>query len=231
MHNAPTPFLTKRELAVAKVKDAILLGRYRPGQALRQVQLMADLDLGATPAREAVLELVAKGLLVHESHRGMRVAGLDAARVRHVYNVRALLESEAARLAAGAATDAAIDRARRALLAMKSALAGNDLKKLSAADGRFHQALGEDAGNPVLLGLIEQMREQFPRYMLWRSPGRVRQSIEEHERILERFALRDGAGTAGGVRQHILNGLAAFDAILQKEGAPTAGHAPPRSHR
>ena len=66
---ARTPFQTKRELAVARVKDAIMLGRYRPGQPLRQVQLMADLGLGATPAREAVLELVAKGLLVHESHR------------------------------------------------------------------------------------------------------------------------------------------------------------------
>src|SRR5678815_2257937 len=115
MQDTRTAFLTKRELAVAKVKDAILLGRYRPGQALRQVQLMADLDLGATPAREAVLELVAKGLLVHESHRGMRVAGLDADRVRHVYNVRALLESEAARLSAAVATDAAVDRARRAV--------------------------------------------------------------------------------------------------------------------
>ena len=190
MQDARTPFLTKREVAVAKVKDAILAGRYRPGQALRQVQLMADLDLGATPAREAVLELVAKGLLVHESHRGMRVAGLDAERVRHVYSVRALQ-------------------------AMKNALAANDLKKLSAADGRFHQALCEDAGNPVLLHLIEQMREQFPRYMLWRSPGRVRQSIQEHEKILQRFALRDGPGTAKAVRQHILNGLDAFDAILQ----------------
>jgi len=219
MQDTRTAFLTKRELAVAKVKDAILVGRYRPGQALRQVQLMADLDLGATPAREAVLELVAKGLLVHESHRGMRVAGLDAARVRHVYSVRALLESEAARLSAGVATDAAIDRARRAVQSMKAALAGNDLKKLSAADGRFHQALGEDADNPVLLTLIEQMREQFPRYMLWRSPGRVTQSIREHAKILERFALRDGPGTAKAVRQHILNGLDAFDAILQTDRA------------
>jgi DNA-binding GntR family transcriptional regulator len=219
MQDTRTAFLTKRELAVAKVKDAILVGRYRPGQALRQVQLMADLDLGATPAREAVLELLAKGLLVHESHRGMRVAGLDAARVRHVYSVRALLESEAARLSAGVATDAAIDRARRAVHSMKAALAGNDLKKLSAADGRFHQALGEDADNPVLLTLIEQMREQFPRYMLWRSPGRVTQSIREHEKILERFALRDGPGTAKAVRQHILNGLDAFDAILQTDRA------------
>ena len=218
MQDARTPFLTKRELAVARVKDAIMLGRYRPGQPLRQVQLMADLDLGATPAREAVLELVAKGLLRprvaprNARGRARRRAGAPCLQRARTAGV------EAARLSAGAATDAAIDRARRAVQGMKSALAGKDLKKLSSADGRFHQALYEDADNPILLNLIEQMREQFPRYVLWKSPGRVRQSIQEHERILERFALRDGPGTAKAVRQHILNALDAFDAILQADG-------------
>ncbi len=212
-------FQTKRELAVAKVKDAIMLGRYRPGQSLRQCQLMTDLNLGATPAREAALELVAKGLLVHESHRGMRVAGLDPERVRQVYNVRALLESEAARLSAAHATDQAIEQVTRHARTMEAAFANNDLKKLGAADGRFHQALYEAAGNPVLLNLIERMWEQFPRYMLWHSPERVRQSIHEHREILQRFSRRDATGTARAVRRHILHGLDAFDAILRAQSA------------
>ena len=94
-----------------------------------------------------------------------------------------------------------------------------DLKKLGAADGRFHQALYEAAGNPVLLNLIERMWEQFPRYMLWHSPERVRQSIHEHREILQRFSRRDATGTARAVRRHILHGLDAFDAILRAQGA------------
>jgi DNA-binding GntR family transcriptional regulator len=219
MLDTKSRFQTKREVAVAKVKDAIMIGRYRPGQALRQVQLMADLNLGATPAREAALELVAKGLLIHESHRGMRVAGLDSERVRHVYNVRALLESEAARLSAAHATDQSIERVTRHAQTMEAAFANNDLKKLGAADGRFHQALYEAAGNPVLLSLIEQMWEQFPRYMLWHSPTRVRQSIHEHGEILQRFSQRDAAGTARAVQRHILHGLDALDSILRTQSA------------
>lgn len=212
-----TPYQSKRELAVAKVRDAILAGRYRPGQSLRQVQLMADLDLGATPAREAALELVAKGLLVHETNRGMRVADLDEARVHQVYSVRALLESEAARLSARRATDATIARLTRHLRAMETAFAADDLARLGMADGLFHRTLYESAGNPMLLRLIEQMWEQFPRYMLWQRPARVRQSLREHAEIVRKYARRDGAGTAAAVRRHILHGLDAFEAILRAQ--------------
>lgn len=216
MHEGRTRFQTKRELAVLRMKDAIMLGRYRPGQLLRQVQLMADLDLGATPAREAALELVARGLLEHESHRGVRVAGLDPARAAHVYHARALLEAEAARLAAAAATDEAIGRLTRQTEAMERAFRMHDLRRLSAADERFHRALCEGGGNPVLLRLIEQLWEQFPRYMLWRNPERVAQSLREHRRILQKFAQRDPAATAAAVREHILHGLDALRAILRE---------------
>jgi DNA-binding GntR family transcriptional regulator len=210
-------FHTKRELAVMKMKDAILLGRYRPGQSLRQVQLMADLGLGATPAREAALELVARGLLVHESHRGVRVAELDRERAAHVYQVRALLEAEAARLATAHATEASIGRLARCARAMESAFEANDLARLSLADEGFHRSLCEGASNPVLLKLIGELWEQFPRYMLWRNPARVAQSLREHRQIARRFARRDADGTARAVRDHILHGLAALDAMLREQ--------------
>jgi DNA-binding GntR family transcriptional regulator len=216
-------YRTKREHAVAKVRGAIMDGRYRPGQPLRQVQLMADLDLGATPAREASLELVAKGLLVHESHHGIRVATLDAGRVAQVYRVRALLESEAARLAAASATPATIARVRDIMRTMAAAYAAGDLRATGEADARFHRTLYEGAGNPMLLALIEQMWDQFPRYMLRQRPARVRQSIAEHRAIAAAFARRDAPATARAVARHIHNGLAAFEAILaddERNGDP-----------
>lgn len=217
MPSIKTAFLTKREHAVSKVRDAIMAGRYLPGQSLKQVQLMADLGLSATPAREAALELVVKGLLVHESHRGVRVAELDSDRVAQVYGVRALLESEAARLGAVSASEQTIEKVSRQARAMEAAFASNDLARLGAADGRFHKALYEGAGNPMLLGLIEQMWEQFPRYMLWQRPERVRQSLQEHGEIAANFARRDALGTARAVKRHILHGLDAFNALLRTQ--------------
>ena len=218
MQEARAQFRTKREQAVARVKDAILIGRYRPGQLLRQVQLMADLDLGATPAREAALELAAKGLLIHESRRGVRVAGLDPGRVEEVYQVRALVESEAARLSARSADDDAIERVARHARAMEAAFRNRDLQRLSAADSQFHRALYQGAGNPVLQGVIENLWEQFPRYMLWHDPARVVQSLAEHRLILHKFTRRDAAGTATAVRRHILHGMDALRGLLAASG-------------
>lgn len=217
MAEAHERFQTKRELAVARMKDAILLGRYRPGQLLRQVQLMADLDLGATPAREAALELVARGLLVHESHRGVRVAEVDPQRAAHVYQVRALLEAEAARLAALHADDDAVARLTRHTEAMEHAFRGGDRKRLAAADERFHRLLADCAGNPVLTRQIEQLWEQFPRYMLWRNRERVAESLREHRAILGHFSNGNAEATATGVRDHILHGLDALAAILREQ--------------
>ena len=217
MGEASERFHTKREVAIARMKDAILLGRYRPGQLLRQVQLMADLELGATPAREAALELVARGLLVHESHRGVRVADVDPERASHVYSVRALLEAEAARLAARDADDVAVERLRRAVEAMERACEAGDRKRLALADERFHRLLADGARNPVLTRQIEQLWEQFPRYMLWRNRERVAESLREHRAILRRFAERDADAVAAAVRDHILHGLDALAAILREQ--------------
>jgi DNA-binding GntR family transcriptional regulator len=222
MAEARERFHTKREVAIARVRDAILLGRYRPGQVLRQVELMADLDLGATPAREAALELVARGLLVHESHRGVRVAALDPERARHVYEVRALLEGEAARLSAERADDEAVLHLTRHTQAMERAFETGERKRLAAADERFHRALCEGAGNPVLMRQIEVMWEQFPRYMLWRKRERVAESLREHKAILRHFSRGDGDAPAAAVRNHILHGLDALAAML-REDASRAG--------
>jgi DNA-binding GntR family transcriptional regulator len=212
-------FTTKRELAVQRLTDAILVGRYQPGQSLRQNQLMEELQLGATPVREAVLELVARGLLTHESHHGMRVANLNAERVANTYAVRALLESEAARLSTLAADDDAVAEVGKHLLAMESALARDDMAALGEADGNFHRTLYEGAGNPVLAGLIDTMWQQFPRYMLLRDRERVQQSIAEHGEILRHFSARDAAKTAQAVKDHIMGGYAAFERFLQSANA------------
>jgi DNA-binding GntR family transcriptional regulator len=222
MAEAHERFHTKREVAIARMRDAVLLGRYRPGQLLRQVQLMADLDLGATPAREAALELVARGLLVHESHRGVRVADLDPERAAHVYQVRALLEGEAARLSADRADDAVVDQLTRHTQAMERAFEAGERKRLAAADERFHRRLSEGAANPVLMRQIEALWEQFPRYMLWRKRERVAESLREHKAILGHFSRRDGDATAAAVRNHILHGLDALAAML-REDASRAG--------
>ena len=84
---------TKRELAAEVLREAILSGRYGPGERLRQNQIARELGLSATPVREALRELHAQGLVVHESRRSVRVAEVDLDDLRELYAVRSVLES------------------------------------------------------------------------------------------------------------------------------------------
>src|SRR6266403_1277516 len=182
----PDPiFRTKREVALDSLQKAIRLGHYAPGQPLRQFQLVQDLGLGSTPVREAVLELLARGILVQESHRSVRVAELDLERLRNIYRVRALLETEAARLGTAKISDQAIDEMRLLLQKMIEAKRKRNIETAIRADFDFRHILYAAAENSILADLIQQCWNLFPGSVLWNIPGRIVQSIEEHRRIFD----------------------------------------------
>jgi len=205
-------FRTKREVALDSLQSAIRLGHYVPGQPLRQFQLVKDLGIGSTPVREAVLELLARGILVQESHRSVRVAELDLERLRSIYRVRALLETEAARLGTAKISDQAIDEMRSLLQRMIEAKRKGDIEAAIHADFDFRAILYAAAENPILVDLIQQCWNLFPGSVLWNIPGRIARSIKEHRVILDAVARRDPTAAAYSLEHHLLSALAALEA-------------------
>jgi DNA-binding GntR family transcriptional regulator len=205
-------FRTKREVALDSLQNAIRLGHYAPGQALRQFQLVKDLGVGSTPVREAVLELLARGILVQESHCSVRVAELDLDRLRNIYRVRALLETEAARLGTAKISEQAIEQMRSLLRKMTNAKRAGDMETAIRADFDFRQILYSAAENPILVDLIQQSWHLFPGSVLWNIPGRVAQSIKEHRLILDAVVRRDPTAAAYSIENHLLSALAALEA-------------------
>src|SRR4029453_6507422 len=195
-------FRTKREVALDSLQSAIRLGRSPPAQPLRQFQLVQDLGVGSTPVREAVLELLARGILVQESHRSVRVAALDLDRLRNIYRVRALLETEAARLGTARISDEAIARMRKLVQQMSAAKRKGDMESAIQADYGFREILYTASENPILVDLIQQCWNLFPGSVLWNIPGRVAQSIKEHQLMLEVIAGRDPTAAAYSVENH-----------------------------
>jgi DNA-binding GntR family transcriptional regulator len=205
-------FRTKREVALDSLQNAIRLGHYAPGQPLRQFQLVKDLGVGSTPVREAVLELLARGILVQESHRSVRVAELDLERLRNIYRVRALLETEAARLGTARISDPAIGEMRVLLQQMIGAKRAGDIEAAMRADLDFRQLLYAAAGNAILVDLVQQSWNLFPGSVLWNIPGRIAQSIKEHRVIMDAVVRRDPTAAAYAIENHLLSALGALEA-------------------
>ncbi len=223
---AAASFRTKRELAIGTLRDAIQSGRYAPGQQLRQTQLMADFGLGSTPVREAVLEFLARGVLVQESHHSVRVAELDLPRLRNVYRVRCLLETDAAQLGTAKLSEAGLAAMAAQVRRMEVGMRTGDTAEAARADLEFRRTLYAAADNAVLLDFIDQAWLSFPFSILYNIPGRLAQSSKEHQQILDAVTRRDPNEAGHCVQQHLLRALEVLEDHVRQPGNRPPGTRP-----
>ncbi len=186
------------DLVTRTIREAILHGKFRPGERLQQDRLAAELHVSRQPVREALRRLQAEGLVVQLPQRWMAVQTFSAEAVQENYRLRSLLESEAARSAARLIRPAQIDKLEDLTKAMARAIStGKDsLSKVTDLNERFHRVVWESSHMPTLLRFLEQLwvgRTVFTPLFI---PGRARRSVAEHEAIVKALKQHD-AKTAG----------------------------------
>lgn len=141
------------------IKDRILSGELRPGERLVEQQIAGELRVGQNAVREALIDLAHRGFVRRITNRGTYVTKLTVDEAKKLAQVRAALESLAAReVAARVAAegldlqvlDGWLDR-------MSEAADAGDRQGFYDADLPFHQALWELAGNEYLSRMLEQI--------------------------------------------------------------------------
>ncbi|MEU3566143.1 FCD domain-containing protein [Kitasatospora sp. NPDC006786] len=163
------------EQAAARLEEQIRAGQWPVGGKLPgEVALAEELGVGRSTVREALRTLAAAGMVRSRQGSGVyvtadRPTGDWAARLRraelaHVYEVRTVVEVQAARLAADRRTGADL-AALDAALAARRAAGGADDAAFVDADIALHTAVVAAAHNPVLDDLFAQfapvLREQL----------------------------------------------------------------------
>jgi DNA-binding GntR family transcriptional regulator len=198
-------FQSKSDVVVAALRESIITGELPAGTPLRQRDLAARFGMSPIPVREALRRLEAEGLVESDLHRGSTVKGALAVTGTENYEIRAGLESLAARYAATRITESELDR----LAETNTALAECDAEDSAAAElnRRFHFQIYEASGSPVLLALLRLLWGTFP------SPGGpmrgrpLAESVRQHADILEALRRGDAAASEELVRSHILAAL------------------------
>ncbi|SDP72055.1 DNA-binding transcriptional regulator, GntR family [Lentzea jiangxiensis] len=143
---------SRTDFVLESIKEAILHGKLKPGQALVESELAATLNVSKTPVREALKTLAGSGLVVMSPYRGATVRVVDAEMAASVYDVRLLLEPEALRRAVQRRAD--FSEARAALDDT------GDLARRSLANRRFHRALYAGCGNPLMVEVLDGLRDR-----------------------------------------------------------------------
>lgn len=187
-----------------QLRSAILAGELAPGTRLSVPELARQLQVSRSPVREAVLLLVGEGLAVEHSRRGAEVARLDVAGLLELYDLRAAIESLAARLAAERMSGPDL-AALRGVLDAQGAAAVGDARSFRELDARFHQIIVQTCGNARLARHAEllacEMRLAGP--LLLNSTAHLQRSHEEHRRVEHALRQRDGPAAEASMCAHL----------------------------
>lgn len=205
-----------RDRVLRKLREAILAGRFEPGQRLRERELVERMGVSRTPIREALRKLELEGLVTTIPYRGPVVTLPTVDDARALYETRAALEGQAVALFARRARPPAITRLRTCVTAAERALARRDAAGVLAANNAFHDELAAGCGNNLLQSMIANLRDRIVllRVESLSYPGRRPRSIAEHRAIVRLIERRNVTGARALVEQHIMRAWAAARAQL-----------------
>jgi len=194
------------------IRSLIVSLELAPGAVIDERHLVERLGIGRTPVREALRRLAQERLVEVYPRRGMFVTGVDVRELARLSEVRAVLEPEAARLAAERATEAD----REALGALEAELDTAGGERLMDLDERIHRAVYRAAHNDLLEATLEQyyvLALRIWSIALDRAPE-LEEAVEAHRTLLEAIQAGDGERAAETMSAHVQNFEQAMHRVL-----------------
>lgn len=187
--------------ARGELKRAIMSGRFRPGEKITIRALAAALNISITPAREALANLVAEGVLDVAESGTISIPSLDKERVVELTRVRECLEGLAAREACKNLTEKDIEHLQRLHEKLVAANAERDFSLVIRLNWEFHFTLYRRAQMPLLLKMIEGCWLQAGSYLnsIYPAYGEMNDGIQNHQAILDAAVERKPARLAAAV--------------------------------
>ncbi|MFD1211428.1 GntR family transcriptional regulator [Arthrobacter sp. GCM10027362] len=155
----------------ATIHEAILNGDLPAGSRLTVRELAEQVGTSPMPVREAIRRLEEAGLVEREPHKGAVVKNLTLEELVHVYNIRRLLETEAARLGSQRITSADCDRMQAEYELMRTAIAEGRVIALLDHDEAMLTILYNASGNPLLIQMIRTLWQQCRAYKIVGAQG------------------------------------------------------------
>jgi len=219
------PSLVQREL-----ERMILAGELGAGAKLNEASVAERLGVSRGPVREAFRALEASGLVRLEKNRGVFVRQVDVDEADEIYELRAVLDDYAGRLAAQHAGALDVADLRTRIDRMERAVGRGDLDAYHEANLGFHDRLVELAGNAKLLALYRRLVNELSLYRraTLDQTGIPSVSLGEHRAIVDCIAAGQAAAAGRLLREHV---VASRDRMHRKTGHPLPATRPRRARK
>ncbi|MBF8193648.1 GntR family transcriptional regulator [Nonomuraea sp. K274] len=173
------------------LRQAIVSGRYPVGAQMTETALAEEHGVSRTPIREALRRLEQDGLVERSSRGGMRIRVWSTDEVFDLYEVRIVLEAQAAAISAERRTVLDLVRLRQANDTMRTADVDNG-EQLREVNLAFHDALWHASHNLALIETLTRLQRQIMRHPAntLMYPGRWQDVLAEHDALID--AIEDG---------------------------------------
>jgi DNA-binding GntR family transcriptional regulator len=194
-----------RELAAEVIRDAIMSGALAPGERLVEAALSKRMGVSRPSIREALSQLAAEKLVTMTPNKGPSVATITWEDAAQIYEVRAMLEGEAAFLFAARASKENLFTMREALGQFEDAISSHDSAGLLISTERFYQVMLNGCGNHIIAELLQGLKARIGvlRTRSMSRPGLVKHSLKEMTAMLKALQAKNGETARAAAHVHV----------------------------
>lgn len=200
------------------LEDAILSGKYKPGDSLTELSASKELGVSRTPVREALHRLQEEGLVALIPNKGAVVIGVSVDDLIDIYKIRMRLEGLAASMAAERMTDEEKSALYENVELARYYVSKDNPEKLKELDTDFHEMIYRGCGSRTMYRTLAELHNSTKLYrkLSLSVAGRVNKSVDEHASICEAIKCSDTALVDKLSSQHV---EAALNNLLTALGA------------
>ena len=162
------PQSTVEAQVLDRLREAILQGYFPAGSQLNQVKVAAQFGVSRGPVRAAINNLEKENLVKNIPHRGSFVTTLDKTSIQDLYQVRAILEGYAVRLAVANCTPADVNKIIDLTEAIRAAARRGETNEVVKLDFEIHEFFVVLSGNSFLIQIWSTIKIHVRRALTMR---------------------------------------------------------------
>jgi DNA-binding GntR family transcriptional regulator len=187
------------------LRQAIMAGEIAPGASVRAEAVGEELEVSATPVREALQALRVEGFLELVPRRGFMVVPLAADDIRDIFEAHALIAGELSSRAAKLATADQVEALQALHGELMEAAGGKDHELLERKNHEFHRFVYRMAGSDRLRWALGNFAKYVPRAFYAQIEGWPETTASDHSAIIDAIVARDPDAARAAMAQHIRN--------------------------
>lgn len=204
--------------AYSYLREAILSGAYPGGARIDIPEAAAKLGMSRMPVREALRQLDTEGLVTIRPNRGAVVTKLTPDEILEIFEMRAVLEGLAARVALPNLDQEAFEDL--ALLVERMDRSRGNIAQWLRLHNEFHDYIVRKSGRPRLVAQTLLLRRAVEPYFRVHVGAYDREEVlgAEHSTLLEVLRAGDPAKAEATMRQHVERAAAFIVDFVKRAG-------------